>query len=41
MAEPNNELLIKKLSKNYQLYSTGSKPFPEMNEIFVQKTRKN
>jgi hypothetical protein len=38
MAEPNNELLIK---KNYQLYSTGSKPFPEMNEIFVQKTRKN
>jgi hypothetical protein len=27
--------------KKHQSYPTGSKPFPEVNGIFVQKTRKN
>jgi hypothetical protein len=37
MAEQNNELLM----KNHQSHLTGSKPFLEVNETFVQKTRKN
>jgi hypothetical protein len=38
VAEQNNEFFF---MKNHQSHPTSSKQFPEMNETFVQKIRKN
>jgi len=37
VAEQNNEFLM----KNHKSHPSSSKPFPEMNETFIQKIRKN